>query len=556
MPTNLIKMQIQFRRDTAANWELHKNVIPAAGEPCFIIDQNVLKIGDGKKPFWELEPINGVKFEIAADGKSIVLEDNTLKLMGYEGAQVGAQPVKTADGIKWEVPSTEVVDNLQKDVESLQNSVKDLTTKASDLQTGVEGLKLDVVNLRSDNTSLLGKIEGLEAKIGTDGKTVDEKIDAKINEFATRVTDDGVINNLKELFVYAEKHGGEFQGIVNDIADLRGLVGTDPVKDQIVAAVSGKVDKVDGMGLSTNDFTDELLNKLKEIEENAQVNIIEKINVGGSLLDVIDKSVEIPVAGLDRVGVVKSSTGANKVNISKSGEMSVNKVSVHSIFVPIGDELILDGGSASKNTPVYPTRIGNMGFDSISDAVNYADNGDVVTLQEDVNMGAGDNDHLVVNAENVTIDLGGKTFTANGSNGAVKVEGGMTTLDGAGTVQGTLGSDKYSMAVWAENGTVVINDGIYKNETDNSTRGTDLIYASGTGCIEINGGIFEAAKPEWTLNVKDSDYKADTAKIIVRGGSFKGFDPANNNAEGVGTNFVAEGYKSVKEGDYYVVKPV
>jgi hypothetical protein len=310
------------------------------------------------------------------------------------------------------------------------------------------------------------------------------------------------------------------------------------------------------MGLSTNDFTDELLNKLKGIEENAQVNIIEKINIGGSLLDVIDKSVEIPVAGLNRVGVVKSSTGANKVNISNSGEMSVNKVSVHSIFVPIGDELILDGGSASKNTPGYPTRIGNMGFDNISDAVNHADNGDVVTLQEDVNMGAGDNDHLVVNAENVTIDLGGKIFAANGSNGAVKVEGGVTILDGAGTVQGTLGSDKYSMAVWAENGTVVINDGIYKNETDNSTRGTDLIYASGTGCIEINGGIFEAAKSEWTLNVKDADYKAGTAKIIVKGGKFKNFDPANNNAEGVGTNFVAEGYKSVKEGDYYVVKPV
>ena len=97
---------------------------------------------------------------------------------------------------------------------------------------------------------------------------------------------------------------------------------------------------------------------------------------------------------------------------------------------------------------------------------------------------------------------------------------------------------------------------IYKNETDGSSRGTDLIYASGTGCIEINGGVFEAAKPEWTLNCKDADYKAGTAKIIVKGGSFKGFDPANNSAEGAGTNFVADGYKSVKEGEYYVVKPV
>ena len=75
MATNLIKMQIQFRRDTAANWELYKNIIPASGEPCFVTDKNILKIGDGITTFEKLEPINGAKFEIAADGKSIVLED-------------------------------------------------------------------------------------------------------------------------------------------------------------------------------------------------------------------------------------------------------------------------------------------------------------------------------------------------------------------------------------------------------------------------------------------------------------------------------------------------
>lgn len=171
-------------------------------------------------------------------------------------------------------------------------------------------------------------------------------------------------------------------------------------------------------------------------------------------------------------------------------------------------------------------------------------------------MGYADNNHLVVNAENVTLDLGGKTFAANGSSGAIQVKGGVTTLNGTGKVEASLGSDGYSMAIWAKDGTVVINDGVYNNMTDGTERGTDLVYVSGTGCVVINGGIFEAAKPEWTLNVKDADYKAGTAKIIVKGGSFKNFDPANNVAEGAGTNFVAEGYKSVLEGEYYVVKPI
>lgn len=500
---NVIKMQIQFRRDTEANWKLYEDVVPAAGEPCFIIDKNILKIGDGKTMFKDLEPIDGAK--LSADDKSIILTDGVFKLIGFDTAEIGTQPIKSANGeIEWVVPFNKEIDDVKSDITTIQSNV--------------EGLKLDVVALQSDNTTLLGKIEGLDTKIDTVDGAIDERIGAKINEFANQISNDGTVNTLKELIDYVATHGGEFGTVVKDITTLQ--------------------------------------DKLDAIEENAQINVIEKISVGSSILDVINKTVEIPVASLGRVGVVKSSTGANKVNISENGEMSVNKVSVHSVFVPIGDELILDGGSAYKGAPAYSVRIGNMGCNSISDAVAAADNGDVIALQEDINMGTGDNDHLVSKAENVTIDLGGKTLTANGSIGAVKVEGGITTLDGDGTVQSTLGSDKYSMAVWVDNGTVVINNGTYKNETDGSVRGTDLIYASGTGCIEINGGTFEAAKPEWTLNCKDVDYKAGTAKIVVKGGSFKGFDPANNNSEGAGTNFVAEGYKSVLEGEYYVVKPI
>ena len=535
MATQVIKTVFQFRRATTAEWLANKDTKPAAGEPCFDIELNTLKIGNGVDTYENLRPINGVQFKV--ENGSLVLEDNTLKLMGFATAPEGAQPRKKADGtLEWIVPSTETVDGLQKTVAGLQSDVK---------------------TLQETDGTLLSKIGALEHKMdGTGEGTVDAKIDAKIKAFEEKVVDNGTIDTIQELFDYVATHGDEAKAMVKDIADLKALVGEGTVDDRILAATEGKVDKVEGKGLSSNDFTDSLLAKLEAIEENAQVNVIENISVGGSILDVVDKTIDIPVADLDYAGVVKSSTGANKVNISKSGEMSVNKVSIHSVFVPIGDELILDGGSASKDAPVYQTRIGNIGYDSISDAVNYADNGDVVTLQDDINMGEGDNDHLVVTAENVTIDLGGQTLTANGSNGAVKVEGGVTTLDGTGTVSGTLGSDNYSMAVWCDNGTVVINDGIYTNMTDGSDRGTDLIYASGNGIIEINGGVFEAAKPEWTLNVKDADYKAGTANIIVKGGKFKNFDPANNNAEGTGTNFVAEGYQSVLEGEYYVVKPI
>lgn len=535
MATQIIKTVFQFRRGTTAEWLANKTVVPAAGEPCFDIELNTLKIGDGVKIYEQLTPINGVQLKV--ENGSLVLEDNTLKLMGFKDAPEGSQPRKKADGtLEWIVPSTETVDGLQKVVTSLQSDVKSLQ--------------------ESDGT-LLSKIGVLEQKMDGVGEgTVDDKIDAKINAWANEITENGTIDTVKEVIDYVSKHGSEVADMLAKIAELQTKVGEDTVQNQITTAIAGKVDKEEGKGLSSNDFTDSLLGKLEGIEDNAQVNVIEKVSIGGSILDIANKIVEIPVASLDHAGVVKSSTGANKVNISNSGEMSVNKVSVNSLFVPIGDELILDGGGAYKSAPVYPTRVGNIGYNSVSDAVNCADNGDVVTLQEDVNMGTGDNDNLVVNAENVTIDLGGKTFTASGSHGAIRVNGGMTTLSGAGTVNGTLGSDGYSMAIWVSEGTAVINDGVYMNATDGSARGTDLIYVSGTGCVEINGGTFEAASPEWTLNCRDADYRAGTAKIVVKGGRFKGFDPANNRTEGIGTNYVAEGYKSVLEGEYYVVKPI
>ena len=83
MAEQKIKLVIQLRRDYAANWEKYKDIVPAQGEPCFVVDKNILKIGDGVTKFCDLEPINGAQIEVHGDNKSIVLEDGVFKLMGY-----------------------------------------------------------------------------------------------------------------------------------------------------------------------------------------------------------------------------------------------------------------------------------------------------------------------------------------------------------------------------------------------------------------------------------------------------------------------------------------
>lgn len=104
------------------------------------------------------------------------------------------------------------------------------------------------------------------------------------------------------------------------------------------------------------------------------------------------------------------------------------------------------------------------------------------------------------------------------------------------------------------NGKVTINGGTYTNtKIQGNDSHYDLIYAQGNAQIIINGGRFEGKTPAWLLNIYDED--RETAKIEVRGGEFVGFDPANNKAEGEGTNFVADGYKSVEKDGIYTVIP-
>ena len=64
-------------------------------------------------------------------------------------------------------------------------------------------------------------------------------------------------------------------------------------KSEVDSALEDKVDKVENKGLSTNDYTTEEKEKLENIEENANVNLIESISVDGKIQDITDKNVNI-----------------------------------------------------------------------------------------------------------------------------------------------------------------------------------------------------------------------------------------------------------------------
>lgn len=68
-----------------------------------------------------------------------------------------------------------------------------------------------------------------------------------------------------------------------------------PVSDATQTALDGKVDKVSGKGLSTNDYTTAEKTKLAGIETGAEVNIIEAVQVNGTALTPSSKTVNVTV---------------------------------------------------------------------------------------------------------------------------------------------------------------------------------------------------------------------------------------------------------------------
>ena len=113
-------------------------------------------------------------------------------------------------------------------------------------------------------------------------------------------------------------------------------------------ALAGKVNVEAGKGLSTNDFTDDLMSKLEGIAAGAQVNVLEAVQVNGTALQITGKAVNIPIATAQALGVVMSSTDENKVAVGTDGTMEVNSVNVSKLVQTAGDTLILDGGTSTS----------------------------------------------------------------------------------------------------------------------------------------------------------------------------------------------------------------
>ena len=201
-------------------------------------------------------------------------------------------------------------------------------------------------------------------------------------------------------------------------------------------------------------------------------------------------------------------------------------------------------GNTYDKDATYPV----IDLAGLKDAIK---NGGNVAVDADVQVSSGDTwSQRTIISKPTTLQLNKKITSPyemgnNGVNFIALIVAADTTINagengGIDTKGGAYGINVINGA------NLVINGGTYYGG------GTAVQVQKGT--VTINGGHFAVeafSDPqygyEFMLNCIDSAYKDGTAKIIVKGGTFVNFNPANCKAEGAGTNFVADGYKVVTE---------
>lgn len=260
------------------------------------------------------------------------------------------------------------------------------------------------------------KLAGVEAQAN---KTV---VDAELSNFS--------INPVQNKVIKAE-----LDSIIGGKAD-KNSVYTQTETDNLLDL---RVMKENGMGLSTNDFTTELKDKLTAIEDAAQVNKIEEIKTAdGVALTITDKSVTLPAAtaAVDAYTKAQSDdkyvakeTGKTLTSNDFTGELKTKLEGVannaNKNVQADWNEADTDSDAFIKNKPVIPA--GSVLYDATGTHTDGSMTQKVIT--EELNKKVDKVDGKGLSTNDFTNELKDKLNAVN-ENGEANVLNGIKTADG------------------------------------------------------------------------------------------------------------------------------
>lgn len=283
----------------------------------------------------------------------------------------------------------------------------------------------------------------------------------------------------------------------------------------------------------------------------------------GGTISVVLATTNDAIIAKDGGEVVKAYKEANVTTADESVELVE---ATEEVVNAAKDEAISNGLNTemSESNRDIAARVGTKFFDTLQGAYEAAQAKDTIVLNKDIVLAKS----FVVTKE-LILDLNGKTISnttdiwSDNDWSLISVqENGNLTITGNGIVRAKE-NDCYAVDV-QDGAKCTIENGEFISNVH-------AVYVL-KGELTVNGGKFsiqqkypDATKAnEFVLNCYDANRAAGTAKIVVKGGIYDRFNPADCYAEGAHTNFVAAGYvcEKIENGfvsgtekyDAYVVK--
>lgn len=275
------------------------------------------------------------KVGTVTEGKTVVkMIEEAQAAATYDDTTVKADIKKNVDAIAAiNDAKTGILQQAKTYADGKDTAIAEAKKAGTDAAAAVKTLEDGQVKKNADAISVLNGTSAVDG-------SVDKKVADAINEFSTKISDNGTVDTFKELIDYAATHkneystlSGEVQKNTTAIATLNGD-GAGSVDKKVADAIAAINKYVEKNG------TDRLITeaegtKLASIAEGAQVNVIESIKINNVAQAATDKAVNIAVPVADDISIAITE---NKIGIKT--------VDVQKLFIAEGDVLIIDGGKA------------------------------------------------------------------------------------------------------------------------------------------------------------------------------------------------------------------
>lgn len=275
------------------------------------------------------------KVGTVTEGKTVVkMIEEAQAAATYDDTTVKADIKKNVDAIAAiNDAKTGILQQAKTYADGKDTAIAEAKKAGTDAAAAVKTLEDGQVKKNADAISVLNGTSAVDG-------SVDKKVADAINEFSTKISDNGTVDTFKELIDYAATHkneystlSGEVQKNTTAIVTLNGdgAGSVDKKVADAIAAINKYVEKNGTDRLITADEG----TKLAGIAEGAQVNVIESIKVNNAAQTADGKAVNIavPVADDTSIAITENKIGIKAVDVQK-------------LFIAEGDVLIIDGGKA------------------------------------------------------------------------------------------------------------------------------------------------------------------------------------------------------------------